>query len=798
MPEPTPPLGLLCEGFAGPGERVALLLVCRGLEAECVAALQEDAPGCRCLVLPGGGEDGEAAVGKVLLAAPPGGDRLWPAVASHAAVQSAFALLVAGRLAPGKAGLDALAAALEASPHWASALELWSERQGCAGPPESFRVSAVRDGPHEYSTPELAMRLGGAVIRRMGWRVSLESYAAEVFAVVSHDVAVVGLPLFPEWRGAASGLSQRSERFFVLPREVRPYLSPDAHTSVGCMRLRPSTCNLLLRLAGVGPGCRVLDCMGGVGTIAIEAAVRWPRVAARSSDISQAVTEAARVNLVRASPLLAEGSAVEVLQEDARRLSAATASVDAVVVDVPFGNRNRNVRVAFLVPEVLPEVGRVLRPGGRVVLLMTRAHARQLGVCLKKDAEPLLRQAACRNVVVGGWPAAIVILERTEEEWSEEAEEEEAAPAVKRADGEHCECVLEAPSPAGGRLSDVLLGLWPDHLHSESMIRKVMRRGRVWLLGDEEGAPARQPWWNDTCASGQTVLFVPDYPKREPYEEPVPVLHEGEHAAVVLKPPGLRLFGGIRTLANILAAREKGILAPSDCGDALPAPVPVHFVEGAVCGCVLVAKSARAALQLSRQPPRRRLRAVLHGDAASSLRGLEEPWQVHRVCQSLRFGALTEASRDLEGDLAPLRKLCASLSHAIIGDTEFGGAAVAAVRRNCLYLAVEGLSFVEVAPGGAEVAVSLGGGQVERFEKLFATEALTWRYVSEGRITSDYVARCVEEWMRRLEQQGGPMDDAARQVVAGYEGWRRQQGAPAPDSGPAAQGSGSEKAGGST
>merc|ERR1719491_1974448 len=100
-------------------------------------------------------------------------------------------------------------------------------------------------------------------MRRTSWRVNLQEYALEVFAVVSHDVAVVGLPLFPEWRGAACGLSDRPERYFVLPREVRPYLCPDAHTLVGRMRLRPSTCYLLLRLAGLQPGQAILDPMGG-------------------------------------------------------------------------------------------------------------------------------------------------------------------------------------------------------------------------------------------------------------------------------------------------------------------------------------------------------------------------------------------------------------------------------------------------------------------------------------------------------------------------------------------------------
>ena len=45
------------------------------------------------------------------------------------------------------------------------------------------------------------------------------------------------------------------------------------HINYGRMRLRPSTCYLLLQLADVREGSVVLDPMGGVGTIAIEA--KW-------------------------------------------------------------------------------------------------------------------------------------------------------------------------------------------------------------------------------------------------------------------------------------------------------------------------------------------------------------------------------------------------------------------------------------------------------------------------------------------------------------------------------------------
>eukprot|EP00434_Breviolum_minutum_P041191 symbB.v1.2.036638.t1/scaffold5216.1/size29738/2 len=52
---------------------VILLLVCQGLEKLCCDILKAKAPSCTTQILPCGGVDGEASVGKVLLALPRGG-----------------------------------------------------------------------------------------------------------------------------------------------------------------------------------------------------------------------------------------------------------------------------------------------------------------------------------------------------------------------------------------------------------------------------------------------------------------------------------------------------------------------------------------------------------------------------------------------------------------------------------------------------------------------------------------------------------------------------------------------------
>ncbi len=54
---------------------------------------------------------------------------------------------------------------------------------------------------------------------------------------------------------------------------------------------------------------------------------------------------------------------------DARRLPLESASVDTVVTNLPFGVKTDSDELPLLYTGVLAEVARVLRPGGRAVIL---------------------------------------------------------------------------------------------------------------------------------------------------------------------------------------------------------------------------------------------------------------------------------------------------------------------------------------------------------------------------------------------------------------------------------------------
>jgi len=166
----------------------------------------------------------------------------------------------------------------------------------------------------------------------------------------------------------------------------------------------------------------------------------------------------------------------------------------------------------------------------------------------------------------------------------------------------------------------------------------------------------------------------------------------------------------------------------------------------------LVAKTASSAVRCSGEKPIRVLRAVLHGDATTSLQARGEPWEIHRSAPSLRFGIITEVSLEFEGAVSDFRKFCFSIGHAVIGDAKYGGRNVPHVRYGRVYLAVEGVSFrgVSAEQGDAScVQIRIPSSSIGRFDRLFEKEAKVWQHVQDDdeNIASAYVQQCKEFWL---------------------------------------------------
>jgi SAM-dependent methyltransferase len=126
----------------------------------------------------------------------------------------------------------------------------------------------------------------------------------------------------------------------------------------------PIAAALMLRLAELREGMRVLDPCCGTATLGVLAAESCPSVRFVGADIDRSALAKAVTNLH------GRGHPVRLVQADAARLPFARESVDLVVSNLPFGKRVGSHGTNLeLYPRILTEVSRVLRAEGIAVLM---------------------------------------------------------------------------------------------------------------------------------------------------------------------------------------------------------------------------------------------------------------------------------------------------------------------------------------------------------------------------------------------------------------------------------------------
>ena len=216
----------------------------------------------------------------------------------------------------------------------------------------TYRLVTQMNGAHGYrrfdARKMLAQGLEGVFPE--SWKPAEENAAVEVWLTIDGDQAVCGMRL-----------SDRSMRHRLYKLEHRP------------ASLRPSVAAAMVRLSGTAPGQVVLDPMCGAGTILAEQAElarqrNAGRIVVWGGDLEMDALRAAAANLRRHKPEM-------LMRWDARRLPLPAACVDRIICNPPFGKQLGDpAGIGRLYKELVAEFDRVLKPGGRAVLLVGEAE----------------------------------------------------------------------------------------------------------------------------------------------------------------------------------------------------------------------------------------------------------------------------------------------------------------------------------------------------------------------------------------------------------------------------------------
>lgn len=281
------------------------------------------------------------------------------------------------RVAPDDRGLRQIYAAVRHSEHVGDALEAWRKVSGERRQGLSFRVVVREVGKHKFMRRDIGKAVADAV--RDGWpgkwtRVD-EGADVEIWATLAESELVCAVRL------SDAEMRQRG-KLRHLPASLRPALA-----AAMVMLTRPAASDVFV------------DPMAGAGTILLERAAVGPFAEIHGGDINGEALAAMQANLrgVKGEIMLSRW--------DARKLPFEDGEVDKIAVNLPFGKQvSDKAALPGLYHDLLIEFARVLRSGGRLVLLVGDVRVLEQA---RAQATRAFRAGPRHRVFVLGQPATI-------------------------------------------------------------------------------------------------------------------------------------------------------------------------------------------------------------------------------------------------------------------------------------------------------------------------------------------------------------------------------------------------------
>lgn len=213
----------------------------------------------------------------------------------------------------------------------------------------TYRLVTQMQGEHGYRRVDARKALAEGLAGKLpsSWRPAEENAAVEIWLTIQGSTGVCGVRL------SDRTMRHRAYKFEHLPASLRPTLAAG-----------------MARLAESKPRQVVLDPMCGAGTILAEVLEQAHAEGMRLATVLGGDREFAALRAAERNLRYLGHSLLACW--DARALPLPNHSVDRVLCNPPFGKQlGRPEEIGPLYQRFVPECNRVLRPGGRAVLLVS-------------------------------------------------------------------------------------------------------------------------------------------------------------------------------------------------------------------------------------------------------------------------------------------------------------------------------------------------------------------------------------------------------------------------------------------